>query len=139
MILFRHTRIFWCIFCMKKFLKTFYKPILEKKLIFSIFLVTTIVSTTLYNIGPYFYKLFVDEIPLLNYSKLISILIIFIGIRILASLLGMASFTLGDVVVIHSSKSIRAKIFKYVQDLDFAFHASKSTGSLISSFTDTIS
>ena len=91
-------------------------------------------STILYNIGPYFYKLFVDAIPSLDYSKLVNILIIYIGIRVLASLLGMVSFTLGDIVAIHSSKNIRARIFKYVQDLDFAFHASKSTGSLISTF-----
>lgn len=119
---------------MLKTLKVFYNFILEKKGLFATFIATVVTSAILYNISPYFYKLFVDTIPSLDYSKLVKLLIIFIGVRITASLTDIASFTLGDTVIINATKNARAKIFKYVQDLDFAFHTSKSTGSLISVF-----
>lgn len=119
---------------MLKTLKTFYEPILNRKPLFFTFMVIMAISTILNNIGPYFYKLFVDAIPSFDYSGLIRLLAIYIGVRVAASIFDIAAFRLGDFVVIRAAKEIRIKIFKYVQDLDFAFHSSKSTGSLISKF-----
>lgn len=119
---------------MFKTLKVYYSFILEKKRIFWVFIVTIVISAILYNIGPYFYKLFVDTIPSLDYQKLIKLLIIYISVRVIANITDIASFTIGDKIAINASKNARTKIFKYVQDLDFAFHTSKSTGSLISIF-----
>jgi ABC-type transport system involved in Fe-S cluster assembly fused permease/ATPase subunit len=44
------------------------------------------------------------------------------------------SYYVGDIILFESASQARITIFKHVQDLDFAFHTEKSTGSLISAF-----
>jgi len=119
---------------MWKFLRTFYGFILKRKLAFAGFIALVIIATTLQNITPYFFKLFVDEIPKLNYPGLINLLYIFIAVNISGLLFNIASFWVGDYILFNSAKEARLKIFAYVQSLDFAFHTDKSTGSLISAF-----
>lgn len=119
---------------MWKFLRIFYGFILKRKLAFAGFILLVIIATVLQNITPYFFKLFVDEIPKLNYSYLIRLLYFFIGINIAGLLFNIASFWIGDYILFNTAKEIRLKIFSYVQSLDFAFHTGKSTGSLISAF-----
>ena len=119
---------------MWKFLRTFYGFILKRKLAFAGFIVLVIIATVLSNITPYFFKLFVDEIPKLNHPYLIKLLYFFIGVNISGLLINIASFWLGDYILFNSAKEARLKIFNYVQSLDFAFHTGKSTGSLISAF-----
>jgi len=119
---------------MLKILKTFYGFMLTKKLAFAGFILLVVVATALSNLSPYFYKIFVETIPTLNYEKLLSILLIFMLVRIASWVLGIFSYIAGDYVLIDASIDARIAIFKYVQDLDFAFHSEKSTGSLISAF-----
>jgi ATP-binding cassette subfamily B protein len=120
---------------MWKALRVFYGFILlKRKLVFTGFVILVIIATTLANITPYFFKLFVDEIPKLNYPGLIKLLYIFITINISGLLFNIASFWVGDYILFNSAKEARLKIFSYVQSLDFAFHTGKSTGSLISAF-----
>ncbi|MCX6705540.1 MAG: ABC transporter ATP-binding protein [Candidatus Woesebacteria bacterium] len=119
---------------MWKFLRTFYGFILKRKLAFAGFIALVIIATILQNITPYFFKLFVDEIPKLNYSNLIRLLYFFIAVNVTGLLFNIVSFWAGDYIVFNSAKEARLKIFSYVQSLDFAFHTGKSTGSLISAF-----
>jgi ATP-binding cassette subfamily B protein len=119
---------------MLKVLRTFYGFIFEKKAIFIAFMLLVLISNILFSINPYFYKLFVDQIPSLNFNNLFKILLIYITVRIFAVIADIATFWVGDVILFKSSIDARVKIFKKVQDLDFAFHTEKSTGSLISSF-----
>lgn len=112
----------------------FYGFILKRKLAFAGFILLVIIATTLQNITPYFFKLFVDEIPKLNYSGLIYLLYVFIAVNVAGLLFNIASFWVGDFILFNSAKEARLKIFGYVQSLDFAFHTGKSTGSLISAF-----
>lgn len=119
---------------MWKFLRVFYGFILKRKLAFAGFVVLVIIATTLSNITPYFFKLFVDEIPKLNYANLIRLLYFFMGINLMGLAFNIASFWLGDFILFNSAKEARLKIFNHVQSLDFAFHTGKSTGSLISAF-----
>ena len=119
---------------MWKFLKIFYGFVLKRKLAFTGFILLVIIATTLQNITPYFFKLFVDEIPKLNYPGLIKLLYVFIAVSICGLLINIASFWVGDFILFNSAKEARLKIFSYVQSLDFAFHTGKSTGSLISAF-----
>ena len=119
---------------MWKFLKIFYGFILKRRLVFAGFVALVIIATILSNITPYFFKLFVDEIPKLNYSNLIRLLYFFMVVNISGLLVNIASFWVGDYVLFNSAKEARLKIFSYVQSLDFAFHTGKSTGSLISAF-----
>jgi len=119
---------------MWKILKVFYGFILKRKLAFAGFIALVIISGILLNITPYFFKLFVEEIPKLNQPGLIKLLYFFIAVNIAGLLFNIASFWLGDFVLFNSAKEARLKIFSYVQSLDFFFHTNKSTGSLISAF-----
>lgn len=120
---------------MLKILRTFYSFVLYKrKLIFVFFILLVVISSILYSLNPVFYRMFVDNIPSLNENKLLQILLYYMLIRVLAVIFDMASFWVGDVLLFNSEAESRITIFKRVQDLDFAFHTEKSTGSLISAF-----
>lgn len=70
--------------------------------------------------------------PSLDHNLLVNILIAYIAIRFAALITNMLSYTVGDLLIIDSAANTRTAVFKRVQDLDFAFHTQKSTGSLIS-------
>ena len=55
-------------------------------------------------------------------------------VRVSAVITDMLTFWVGDYILFRAAIDSRVTIFKKVQDLDFAFHSSKSTGSLISAF-----
>jgi ATP-binding cassette subfamily B protein len=93
-----------------------------------------VVTSGLQSITPYFFKLFVDAIPALNYQNLMHILFIYMGISVLSLTIDVISGWLGDVVLLDAARDAREEIFKHVQSLDFSFHSNKSTGSLISAF-----
>ena len=119
---------------MAKTLKTFFRFVTNRKLTYVGFIVLFILSQAMFSITPYFYKLFVDTIPSLNFNHLLVILAEFIAVSMLALLIEVFSMTIGDNIIIRSSALARTRIFKHVQDLDFTFHSGKSTGSLISAF-----
>ncbi|KKU16126.1 MAG: ABC transporter, ATP-binding protein [Candidatus Woesebacteria bacterium GW2011_GWC2_45_9] len=117
---------------MLKTLKTFYAFLFKKRAVAVLFLLAVVAASVAGSILPYFYKLFVDAIPSLDFSKLLSILFAYLGIRVLSLILSSASFFLGDVLTIDASADLRETVFKHLHDLDFAFHTDKSSGSLIS-------
>jgi ATP-binding cassette subfamily B protein len=119
---------------MYKILKVFYRFTAQQKAWFALFLLTVVASSILSNITPFFYKVFVDRLPSLDLNFLFKILLIYAGVRVLAMFVGALSFTVGDFILIKAASNVRSTIFKYIQDLDFAFHVNKSTGSLISAF-----
>lgn len=89
-------------------------------------------SNILFSLNPVFYKKFVDAIPSLNEDVLFSILVTYMIVRVSSVILDMASYLVGDVILFRSAVDARTTVFKKIQDLDFAFHTNKSTGSLIS-------
>ncbi len=115
-------------------LKTFYKFAAQKRLAFAGFIVLVIITTILGDLTPYFYKLFIDEIPHSNYQKLLWILIGYTVVRVFRLIFHILGNVAGDFNLVDAAVSVRSKIFKQVQDLDFVFHSNKSTGSLISIF-----
>lgn len=115
-----------------KILKTFYQFETKKKGWFGAFMAINITAAVVSGVYPYFYKIFIDEIPNLNYERLLTILISFVVIRYAGLLLSSFSHHVGDVVLLPATVDARVKILKHIQNLDFAFHANKSTGSLIS-------
>lgn len=119
---------------MFKNFKVFYKFLVKSWPIYIGFILLVIITNTLFALDPYFYKLFVEKIPNFNYSELLNVLIIFLIVKFVAVILDILTGVLGDFIVIEGAKRARVTIFKKVQDLDFAFHTSKSTGSLISAF-----
>ncbi|OGM11920.1 hypothetical protein A2Z22_01660 [Candidatus Woesebacteria bacterium RBG_16_34_12] len=117
---------------MLKILRTFYYFVLKKKLTASLFLVVIILSPLAEAILPYFYKLFVDSISELNYSKLFNLLVIYIVIYFLGRMLNSLAYFIGDILTFDAGIDARSTVFKHIHSLDFAYHTTKSSGSLIS-------
>lgn len=116
-------------------LKTFYHFYASRRLVFIFFIFLVISSAILGSLTPYFYKLFVDSISLQQFNKLLLLLVIYIFVRVIDLIIHTLSFYVGDIhLALPSSANARTAIFKHIQDLDFAFHVRKSTGSLISVF-----
>lgn len=119
---------------MLKNFKTFYKFLVNSWPTYVGFVLLVILTNTLFALDPYFYKLFVEKIPNFNYDELSKILILFAIVKSAAVITDVITGIVGDSIVIEAAKRTRVTIFKKVQDLDFAFHTNKSTGSLISAF-----
>lgn len=119
---------------MKSIFGRFFGSLLAYKWRFSSFLFVAALSVVLENLNPYFYKLLVDAAPLRDLSLMLKILLFFIFSRVLANWFGNLSQAIGDKMVLLSARDTRVRIFRHIQELDFAFHVNKSTGSLISAF-----
>lgn len=126
------------VFCfekiMYKILRTFYRFILVYKLQFAVFLLMLCFAIIAQGLGPVVYKTFVDRISNQEYGLLFETLLMFLGLRVLINWTEAMAYFFGDTVLIPAARDARKFIFKRVQDLDFAFHVNKSTGSLISAF-----
>ncbi len=96
--------------------------------------VGAVLAGALDNLVPYFYKLFVEAIPALNYETLFRILLFYIATSVASLFFIEISFWFGDRVTFDAAKNVRQTIFAWIQELDMVFHSSKSTGSLISAF-----
>lgn len=114
--------------------KTLYKFIWIKKWWFLLAMVATTIAFVLELMAPYFFKLFVETIQKNDLNYLYRLIIIFTIVQFGALVFSNLKYLLHDVVSVDTAIAIRLKVFKHVQDLDFLFHASKSTGSLISAF-----
>ncbi|MBU1104393.1 ABC transporter ATP-binding protein/permease [Patescibacteria group bacterium] len=112
--------------------KTFYQFIFKYKLRFAGFLVALTILGIAESIQPYFYKLFIDEIAKPGLGKVFVVLVWFFSVRLAQAFANVVTHQLGDWVVLPASRDARSAVIKKIQDLDMAFHLSKSTGSLIS-------
>lgn len=119
---------------MIKGLKTFFSFIVRKKLQYAGFIFLVIFAAILFSLNPYFYKLFTENIQGGSFDTLLGILLIYMAARVLSQAIDMLSGVVGDVILFRAATEARTEVFNHVQDLDFAFHSSKSSGSLISAF-----
>jgi len=119
---------------MIKILKRFHYFLLKNKPLFGVFMLISIVAVVLENVRPYFYKLLIDGATNNQYQGVLTILLVYGGSWIVADILRSVANYFGDRIISESSVDARVTIFKRVQDLDFAYHVEKNTGSLISAF-----
>ncbi len=91
-------------------------------------------AVILENIRPYFYKILINDATKGKYEQLLTILLLYGGSWIIAELLSNWASFLGFRMVTPASADARRTVFRKVQDLDFAYHVDKNTGSLISAF-----
>lgn len=119
---------------MFKLFKTYYRFVWDYKFQFLVFLVLLVFSRVFQSVQPYFYKLFVDTIPSGDMSMLWLLLGLFMLVRVGKLITGTLMHWAGDTVLLPIARDIRVAVFEKIQDLDFAYHVSKSTGSLISAF-----
>lgn len=114
--------------------RRYYRFLFRYRLACILFLLSSFALALSESITPYFYKLFIDAISANKQTPLLNLLLIFIFVRFLSVLFDVITGWLGDKISIPAARDARMQIFKKVQDLDFAYHLSKSTGSLISIF-----
>lgn len=119
---------------MKNVLGKFYRFLLFYRKEYFFFLGVLLVTTIAENISPFFYKLFIEKAVTGEKQELAWLLLGYIALRVFTNLASALSYFLGDSVLIPAARDARITVFKRVQDLDFAFHVQKSTGSLISAF-----
>ena len=119
---------------MLKVFKRFYQFLFNYKKTFIAFFFVLLVAIVLTNLTPYIYKLLIDAISSKDYQLFLNLIFIFIAIKLGGGLLNVLSVYLGDRVLLPAARDARIAIFRYIQDLDFAFHVNKSTGALISVF-----
>ena len=103
-----------------------YRP---QMLLFGLFLVFLGIVESL---DPYFYKLFIDSVSSGQTSRLSSILVGLIVVRIAANFFEVLMRSLGDLASLPAARDARLAVVNKIHQLDFAFHTSRSTGSLIS-------
>jgi len=115
-----------------KTLKTYYSFLLRYKVIFIAFIFAIIANSVFESIQPYFFKIFIEQIPTANFYIIIRIFVIYAIIRILGVITDVYSGIFGDKMLGPASRDARLKFFQKINDLDFAYHLSKRTGSLIS-------
>lgn len=111
----------------------YYGFLLKYKRRFVVFVLILLSWALAESIQPYFYKLVIDAIPSRDFELIGSILVAFFVVRIVRLLLNTLTYWTGDQVLLQASRDARLAVFKKIQDLDFAFHLQKSTGSMISS------
>lgn len=97
-------------------------------------MLATTIAYVLELFTPYFFKLFVDSLQKNDLGNLYRLIAMFVAVQFVSLIFANLKYLTGDIVSVDTSIDIRTAIFKYVQDLDFAFHANKSTGALISAF-----
>ena len=119
---------------MLKILKTFYKFFFKKKGWAVTFVILIILSPIIESLTPYYFKLFVDAIPSFNKTLIINILVSYLAIRIVALVIDVSKMHVGDILSVDAGAQAMSTIFSHVHTLDFAYHTTKSSGSLISAF-----
>jgi ATP-binding cassette subfamily B protein len=117
---------------MLKAFKTYYSFLWRYKFSFITFIFALLVFSILSNLQPLFLKLFIDNIPKSDLSLLFKIFVFYILSRIFTVVADVVGGIYGDRMLMNASRDVRLEYFKKINDLDFAYHLSKKTGSLIS-------
>ena len=113
-------------------LTTFTRYLAKRKFVYGVFVLLVVLSAILSGIIPYFYKQFVEALPRNNFDELLTILLIFMVVRVADLMLNALSYFVGDYMSFPAGIEVRVNVFKKLHDLNFAFHSNHSTGSLIS-------
>src|SRR3989339_529311 len=99
---------------------------------FVLFLFLLLLGAVSESVQPIFYKFFVDSVSSGVLSAVMTVLWGYIGIRIFSMAVDNLHWLIADSLVIRAAKDARIAAMKKIQDLDLAYHQSKSTGGLIS-------
>lgn len=117
-----------------KTLRTFYGFELKSPIFLGLLIMLVLATALTSSYFPFVYKYLIEEIQNPDGNRLVYLIAGYVGLRVLNLALNATSYSVGDMVVHTAAITARKKIFKHVQNLDFAFHTGKSSGSLISIF-----
>ncbi len=116
----------------KDTLGLFYKFNFKYKKAFISGFILLALSRIAFSYTNFFFKYFIDALQDFNIQTIVALLLGLIAIRIVASVLDIASDYVNDIYTIGAARDIRTAIFGHLHDLDYSFHASRRSGSLIS-------
>ncbi|NOY14884.1 MAG: ABC transporter ATP-binding protein [bacterium] len=120
---------------MKRFHKILYhfgSFLIRYKRQFVVFSLLTVGLGVLESLQPIFYKQFIEVLPKGQWSLVVSVLVLYGMVRFGQLVTDLLTYIIGDMVLIPAARDARLAVFRKIQDLDFAFHLNKSSGSLIS-------
>lgn len=117
---------------MWEIIRLFYKFNLKYKTAFIAGFILLIFSRVTANFANFFYKFFVDVIATGEMQLLVNILAALIIVKLLTMVLELLVDLINDIYIINSARDARIAVFSHLHKLDYSFHASKRSGSLIS-------
>ncbi len=117
---------------MLKTYKIYYRFIFRYKLWFVLFAVSLVALSVLESIQPYFFRLVIDLVPTGDWRLLLNVLFVYVAVRFGKLAADLATYYFGDKVLLPAARDARLAVFRQIQELDFAYHINKSTGSMIS-------
>lgn len=120
--------------CMLKTLKTYNKYLTTRKRWFNFYVLLVTLGVVIDFSTPLFSKLLVEKIQNNDLKNMVSLLFLYLGIMVIGNLFANFKHFSGDVSAVDGARKLKLDVFKRIQDLDFAYHAERSTGSLISAF-----
>jgi ATP-binding cassette, subfamily B, heavy metal transporter len=117
-----------------KLLKVFYQYIWRYKWLFILGSVLLIVAQIGYNVANYYVKFLFDALSngVSDPYTVINIIAGFIFVNLLSMVIGICAWTVTDKYMFESGRDLKLEIVAHLHDLDFSYHASKKSGSLIS-------
>ncbi len=110
----------------------FWSFIIKYKRRFILFSTLLVTLGILESLQPLFYRQFVDVLPEGKWKVISGVLILYALVRFGSLFADLLTYFIGDMVLIPASMDARLAVFKKLQELDFAYHLNKSSGSLIS-------
>jgi ATP-binding cassette subfamily B protein len=115
-------------------LKRFYGFVFRHKAVFFVATFLVIGSSVLTNLIPIILRSLVNAVQANQYEAALSALFFIILLKASELLLNNAAQYMADLVAIRSAIDARRAVFKHLHDLDFHYHANKSSGKLIGIF-----
>ncbi|KXK25979.1 MAG: putative multidrug export ATP-binding/permease protein [candidate division WS6 bacterium OLB20] len=117
---------------MLKILRIFYRYNLRYPYAFVAGAIILVLSRVAANAATYQFRFLVDSLQPFSIDLLVQALGVYIAIRVANVILETIADTVNDIYFINSARDVRTDIFAHLHKLDYAYHATKRSGSLIS-------
>ncbi|HEX9804187.1 MAG TPA: ABC transporter ATP-binding protein [Candidatus Dojkabacteria bacterium] len=114
--------------------KKFYKFTFKYKRLFVLSITFIVLYSIFSNLFPVFLRELVTIIQSGEKNGVEVALAFLIFVKVMETVIHPIALYLSDALIIRVSADVRLAVFKHLHNLDFAFHANKSSGSLISMF-----
>ncbi len=115
-----------------KVLKIYLSLVWIRKWDFTAFLVLLLISSGLTRLSPVFLGNIVDELTRQNFQRAEFIVVVLIGVRVFGGLLQNLKDHFGGLTLVTAHREAKNRYLGALQRMDYAYHTSKSSGSLIS-------
>jgi ATP-binding cassette subfamily B protein len=116
-----------------KILKTYFHYVLQNKFLYIVIIITTLIIAFVDALQPYWAGRIVDQLTNSDFQDGHRLIMILMGAIIFRAIIEQLSFAInGYIDIVNLDRNPRTDYVKKIQSLDYQFHSTKSTGSLIS-------